>query len=311
MKNTLFIALFLALFSLGCDSDTFSPPSEESRGESPTASSTGGNSSSTTTDAGSTPVTISNGSGSGSSSNGGSSSGGTGGFATGGTTGSGGSNSGGNNSVKYQSPGGYDSYFSKINEPLDQQTSKNLPFAFKFVAVGQMPLKYTWYKEGENGRTKLGSTSTTFAKASASFADEGVYFATVEDALGNVLTSRRAKLIVNPERKRCLAGTYGPRFDNQSNTFNFRNLVPKAEMNDSGGRTFKIDNDIDGYAQTIDACPLYKGPGGTCNNGDGTMCTGLFRGNSLSCNRGKTLVQCENGSYRVLSTTCFCYEDNG
>ncbi|MCB9026921.1 MAG: hypothetical protein H6625_11420 [Bdellovibrionaceae bacterium] len=311
MKYAFLISIILSFLSLGCDSNPFNPSSVECKGESEdcksqnSASSTVGNEQQDSNSNGSqnngnqennnsrsnggTP--ISNTQGGGGSSNGSSSgTGSAGGFVEGTRpNSSSGSETRSSNNIKYNSPGGSTSYFSKINEPLDQQVEINLPFAFKFVAVGKMPLVYKWYKITPTGNTiQLDNSSTFFSKASATATDAGSYYATVEDSEGNILTSRRAQLIVNPERRNCNSGKFGPQFDTTKNTYDFRNLVPEALMQRKAGvEVTNLGAEIDGYALNIKSCPYYEGTGNSCS------------GNS-------TLLQCQNGSYYVVSTNCRC-----
>ena len=271
------------MVSWGCNSDTFNPKESEC-----TSADCSGDQNTSQNNEGAGTNTISGGNGSNNSHG---STSGNNGSNNGENSGNGIVGSGSSDSTNdLSSPGGYGNYFSKINEPLDQQTSVGLPFAFKFVAVGKMPIVYKWYKESNMGRQLLGSSTTSFSKASASLTDTGVYFATVEDDEGNILTSRRARLIVNPERKICSAGNYGPVYDSRTRKYDYRNLVPVSQMtNKVGAKMFKIENEIDSYAFTIKACPYYKGSG-------------------LNCSGANTLVQCQNGSYYVLSTNCSCGE---
>ncbi|MCB0391424.1 MAG: hypothetical protein KDD58_09035 [Bdellovibrionales bacterium] len=298
-------SLLLIFFISGCSSDNFEP--EVCTGDNCSQSENG-----STTSA--TPTTISSGTEGSSPASGSSSSNGGGGFVTGGTTTAtpgGGSNTSNPGNTEYPRPGGNSSYFSKINEPLDQQTSKGLPFAFKYVAVGEMPLKYSWYKATKDGDVKLGSTNTTYSKSSSELSDGGYYYAKVTDARGNTLVSRRAQLLVNPERKPCAAGAYGPQYDEVNKVLDYRRLVPKSEMKNFSASTFNLGSEIDGYSVSVQACPVYKSRYGTCNNGDGSFC-GPINGYSFNCNNGgRTLLQCQNGSYRVVHTSCFCNVDDG
>ncbi len=301
--------IFLSILVLaGCDTSTFTPPKIcdgdncTSSSESSASGASGVSGANSQTVGGNGGVTsgvgtITPNSGSAPSSGGGSPplSTGSGGFANSGISSGGGSDarsggSSGQTIIEYKSPGGYSNYFAKINEPIDQQVSEKLPFALKFVAVGKMPLKYSWFKEEGGGSRQLSVDTSVFSKDSAALSDSGTYFARVEDADGNVLTSRRATLKINQERKECFAGEYGPeKYDSQSQSFDYSNLVPRARMNRTiGAKFYNLGGEIDGYALSVNRCIKYYGSGSECTSGG-------------------TLLQCQNGAYTIVSTTCRCY----
>lgn len=288
-------------FVLGCSSDSYDPASDNCEGADCTQSSTGahpvdsGSASGRNPASVSTPISVGS---SSSSSN--SSSTGSGGFGnSGASSGSSNSDASGSNgstdpnrsTLQYNSPGGYASYFSKIHEPMDSQTHVGLPFTLKFSAVGRIPLKYTWYKVTANGDQKLADDLSILSRSSAATSDDGIYYATVEDSDGNILTSRKVRLKVNPERKACSAGEYGP-YKISSNEYNYSFVVPRSEVpNGSGARYVQLPQEVDGYAVAVSRCVKYKGTG-NCKSGN------------------STLLQCQNGKYAVISTNCRLWQDN-
>ncbi len=294
--------LSCAVFTVGCSSDTFDPPDIDCEGTDCELEKKGTDSESSTTSVSSgggiAPTNVSNPISVGSTST----TSGVGGFADSSKKQVGGGSTNPNeNTLQYgSSSNGYGTFFTKLNEPIDQQISEKLPFAFKFVAIGAMPLKYSWYKVTASGTQKLATTETVFAKASAKFSDAAEYYATVEDNDGNILTSRRAILKVNPERVPCAADQYGPRdyihlsATNVNNgAYNYRSLVRRSQMTRTSGANYvSLPKEIDGYAISISQCVHYQTGGTTCV-GD------------------KTLLQCQNGIYTVASTNCYCYIDIG
>lgn len=252
---------------------------------------TSGNSSSSSTTSGGGFVggSVGSSTGSTSGSSGGSSSyGGTGGYASGGGTLDQGSDS--SSSVSTITYDDYNSsgflYFEKMTEPESTYTSEGEAFALQFVAIGKFPLKYTWYKEGTAGKSLVGTDSTVFSKVSASTSDAGVYYAIVEDAEGNILTSQKATLSVRPSDKACLDGRYG-----MTNS-NYEELVIESYVPSQ-------------YTYSLIQIPYMRGSYTyelNCN---------VFKASIIYSCTGKLTYQCVDGKYKKIDGSCYCSDGGG
>ncbi|MCB0391422.1 MAG: hypothetical protein KDD58_09025 [Bdellovibrionales bacterium] len=214
-----------------------------------------------------------------------STSGGSGGFASsGGNVDEGSTSESSKRIIKY---GDYDEndfqFFSKMTEPESTYTWEGKPFALQFVAIGKFPLKYTWYKKTENGKTVIGTNSTVFSKISSSTLDAGEYFATVEDSEGNILTSRTAVVKIRPSDLPCPAGEYGL-VDGYNQT-----LIVQKQYVHIGYRHKTINLEFTPATHILEL---------TCQSTIFENCS------------GELTYQCVGGKYQYVHGQCYC-EDSG
>ncbi len=176
-------------------------------------------------------------------------------------------------------------YFEKMTEPEGTYTYEGDAFALQFVAIGKFPLKYIWYKKSSAGETIVGTDSTVYSKVVSSSSDAGDYYATVEDASGNKLTSRTVTVRVRLSERPCLAGEYG------KSSASLGELVPKAAVHS-------------GYINGLVSLEHQRG-----SHVVDVDCQYLSTGMSESCH-GKLYYQCVNARYTKIDGQCNCAPDN-
>ena len=225
---------------------------------------------------------------SGGTSGGSSSSGGSGGFASaGGALDEGSTGESAERTIAYEDyDGSKFKYFAKMTEPDSAYTYEGKPFALQFVAIGKFPLKYTWYKLTDTGKRVVGTDSTVMSKVSALRSDAGKYYATVEDADGNMLTSRTVALKVRPSDLPCPAGKYGP-----PNGYNRDQLVQEKYIR-SGYRHLVAELKSRPATHIIEV-----------------SCSHLYP--PMSSCQGELVYQCMGGKYNKIDGHCYCYDDSG